>query len=149
PPVALDTLTTQKSSDGQLQIPSSDTARAKVAQSDQGTVADVSPVPPLNTNVSDQQATISAQSTLPAVVNSPNNLIKFKFRQDSWILLKRENGSVLTSHMAKAGTEESFDVKEVLQIKIGNAAGVDGTLRGVSLNIAPTKESNVFNLSVK
>ncbi|MFZ6844864.1 helix-turn-helix domain-containing protein [Undibacterium sp. RuTC16W] len=101
-------------------------------------------------------ASAASQPALPAPVANNSaaleqsaNLMKFKFRQDSWIQIKRENGTVITSHLAKAGTEESFDVKEALQIKIGNAAGVDGTLRGTSLNIAATKESNVINLNVK
>ncbi|MBI3286404.1 MAG: DUF4115 domain-containing protein [Burkholderiales bacterium] len=81
--------------------------------------------------------------------DSLNNSLRLKFRQDSWIQIKRENGSIVTSHLAKAGTEETFDVKEVLQIRIGNAAGVDGWLRGVSMDIAASKESNVINLSVK
>ncbi|MFZ6744202.1 helix-turn-helix domain-containing protein [Undibacterium sp. JH2W] len=85
----------------------------------------------------------------PAVVDAGNNQLKLKFRQDSWIQVKRENGGVVTSHLAKAGTEEVFDMKDALQLRIGNAAGVDGWLRGKSLGIAPGKDSNVINLNVK
>ncbi|MFZ6872752.1 helix-turn-helix domain-containing protein [Undibacterium sp. Di27W] len=85
----------------------------------------------------------------PAVVDAGNNQLKLKFRQDSWIQVKRENGSVVTSHLAKAGTEEVFDMKDALQLRVGNAAGVDGWLRGKSLGIAPGKDSNVINLNVK
>ncbi|MCU6433165.1 DUF4115 domain-containing protein [Undibacterium sp. Jales W-56] len=104
---------------------------------------------PLVSSVASQVTSPAPTVSNPAALEQSANLMKFKFRQDSWIQIKRENGSVVTSHLAKAGTEESFDVKEALQIKIGNAAGVDGTLRGVSLNIAATKESNVINLNVK
>ncbi|BBB60481.1 helix-turn-helix domain-containing protein [Undibacterium sp. KW1] len=85
----------------------------------------------------------------PAVADAGNNQLKLKFRQDSWIQVKRENGSIVTSHLAKAGTEEVFDMKEALQLRIGNAAGVDGWLRGKSMEIAPGKDSNVINLNVK
>ncbi|MFZ6640697.1 helix-turn-helix domain-containing protein [Undibacterium sp. TC4M20W] len=85
----------------------------------------------------------------PAVAEPGNNQLKLKFKQDSWIQVKRENGSVVTSHLAKAGTEEVFDMKEALQLRIGNAAGVEGWLRGKSMEIAPGKDSNVINLSVK
>ncbi|MET3116246.1 cytoskeleton protein RodZ [Undibacterium sp. GrIS 1.8] len=149
--VALDTASVENKSEGQVNLPSSEVASPNTSQSGSSSISDIVvpstvSAPVLSSSTVNQQLADPAQAV---VLNSANNLMKFKFRQDSWIQLKRENGSVVTSHLARAGTEESFDLKEPLQIKIGNAAGVDGTLRGVSLNIAPTKESNVFNLSVK
>ncbi|MFZ6772215.1 helix-turn-helix domain-containing protein [Undibacterium sp. SXout7W] len=95
-----------------------------------------------------------APVSLPALPVSASHVesvdqVRFKFRQDSWIQVKRANGTVLTSHLAKAGTEEVFDAKEPLQVRIGNAAGVDAWLRGSPVEIAPAKDSNVVNLSVK
>ncbi|MDP1979310.1 RodZ domain-containing protein [Undibacterium sp.] len=100
-------------------------------------------------------AVIAPQTVVPLVpsvtpvADSANNQLKLKFRQDSWIQVKRENGSIVTSHLAKAGTEEVFDMKEALQLRIGNAGGVDGWLRGKSMEIAPGKDSNVINMNVK
>ncbi|MFZ6780084.1 helix-turn-helix domain-containing protein [Undibacterium sp. Ji83W] len=92
---------------------------------------------------------IPAVASTQPVADAANNQLKLKFRQDSWIQVKRENGTVVTSHLAKAGTEEVFDMKEALQLRIGNAAGVDGWLRGKSMGIAPGKDSNVINMNVK
>lgn len=80
-----------------------------------------------------------------------SDIVKLKFSQDSWIQIKRENGSILTSHLAKAGTVEVFDVKETLQVRIGNAAGVAAELRGLPLEVTPEKgsNSNVVNLVIK
>lgn len=80
-----------------------------------------------------------------------NDVVKLKFSQDSWIQIKKENGGILTSHLAKAGTVEVFDVKETLQVRIGNAAGVAAELRGLPLEITPEKgsNSNVVNLVIK
>ncbi|MFZ6732561.1 helix-turn-helix domain-containing protein [Undibacterium sp. Ji42W] len=94
-------------------------------------------------------ASISAVVSTQPVADAANSQLKLKFRQDSWIQVKRENGTVVTSHLAKAGTEEVFDMKEALQLRIGNAAGVDGWLRGKSMGIAPGKDSNVINMNVK
>ncbi|MDO8653648.1 MAG: DUF4115 domain-containing protein [Undibacterium sp.] len=80
---------------------------------------------------------------------SNNDVMKLKFRQDTWIQIKKVNGNIVTSHLAKAGTEEIFNVKESLQVKIGNAAGVEGVLRGAPLEILAGKDSNVVNLNVK
>jgi len=104
-------------------------------------------------------STPAAAPSKPAAVPVPNavagaavdsdNALKLKFRQDSWIQIKRANGTVVTSHLAKAGTEESFEVKEPLQVRVGNAGGVDGLLRGAPMEIQATKDSNVVNLNVK
>jgi cytoskeleton protein RodZ len=94
----------------------------------------------------------AGKAVVPAVVavsDAVNDVMTLKFRQDSWVQVKKENGTVVTSHLAKAGTEESFSVKEPLQVRIGNAAGVDGLLRGHPLEILPANGSNVVNLNVK
>lgn len=92
---------------------------------------------------------VAAQPEKPMPSVPANGLVKFKFNQDSWIQIKRENGSILTSHLARAGTLEVFEMKESLQVKIGNAAGVVAELRGTPLEIAPEKGSNVVNLILK
>ncbi|MFZ6709062.1 helix-turn-helix domain-containing protein [Undibacterium sp. TC9W] len=107
------------------------------------------PVPAPAAAVVPGPVSTTAALVAPAVAEPGNNQLKLKFKQDSWIQVKRENGSVVTSHLAKAGTEEVFDMKEALQLRIGNAAGVEGWLRGKSMEIAPGKDSNVINLSVK
>lgn len=83
------------------------------------------------------------------LVATASDAMRLKFRQDSWIQIKKENGNIVTSHLARAGTEEIFDVKETLQVKIGNAAGVVVELRGAPLEITPEKGSNVVNLIIK
>lgn len=105
--------------------------------------------PASNAAVTPPQTVVPMVPAVTPAVDSGNNQLKLKFRQDSWIQVKRENGTVVTSHLAKAGTEEVFDMKEALQLRIGNAAGVDGWLRGKSMGIAPGKDSNVINMSVK
>lgn len=88
----------------------------------------------------------SVNSSLSA---SDKDVMRLKFRQDSWIQIKKENGVIVTSHLARAGTEETFSVKEALQVRIGNAAGVEGVLRDAPLVIPADTGSNVVNLNVK
>lgn len=96
-------------------------------------------------------ATSSVVESAPQVqpATNGNDKLRLKFRQDSWVQVKRENGTVLTSHLAKAGTEEIFDVRETLQLRLGNAAGVDVWLRGNTMDITAGKDSNVVNLIIK
>lgn len=91
----------------------------------------------------------TALKTAPISLPPATELFVLKFRQDSWVQVKTENGMILSSHLAKAGTEESFSVKQALNVKIGNAAGVDAVLRGEPLIISSDRGSNVANLVVK
>lgn len=112
--------------------------------------------PQVGTGTTPNKEIVSSPATLP-IANSATTLVapvdkdlmKLKFHQDSWIQIKKENGVIVTSHLAKAGTEEVFSVKELLQVRIGNAAGVEGVLRGAPLEILAEKGSNVVNLNVK
>jgi cytoskeleton protein RodZ len=81
-------------------------------------------------------------------VKDKNSLL-LKFRENSWVQIKTEKGIILFERLMQAGTEETIKVDQALQVKIGNAAGVDGWLRGESLSIAPIGGSNVVNLSLK
>lgn len=102
-------------------------------------------------------SSISAVATVepkvaPAVpVNLPplSELFVLKFRQDSWVQVRTESGTILSSHLAKAGSEESFGVKQALYVKLGNAAGVDAILRGTPMIVASERGNNVANLVVK
>ena len=93
-------------------------------------------------------ASVPALALTEPVVNSNDTLV-LKFKQDSWIFVKADGGAVLSSHLAKAGTEETFAVKQGLFMKIGNAAGVEASLRGKPLVIVPERDSKVANVSVK
>jgi cytoskeleton protein RodZ len=77
------------------------------------------------------------------------DVVVFKFRENSWIQVKTEGGAILIARLVKAGTEESFSVKQGLQVRIGNAAGVDALLRGQPLTISSERGSNVANFTVK
>ncbi len=105
-------------------------------------VEQVAPAPTAQVAATDTNATVAS---LPPM----SELLTIKFRQDSWIYVKTEKGIVLSSHLAKAGTEESFSVKQALYLKIGNAAGVEAVLRGEPMAVLAERGSNVANLTVK
>ena len=115
--------------------------------------AAASPEPKIETSVKNEaalQTEVAPQANnLPApVAGSPDALV-FNFRQDSWLQIKHADGSVLLSHLYKAGSEEVFSVTEPLFLVIGNAPGVDARLRGQKLLLPLQPGSNVVNLSIK
>lgn len=84
----------------------------------------------------------------PAEFSSADTLL-LSFKHDSWIQIKRLNGTIVISRLYKAGTEEMVNVNEPMNIVIGNALGVEVKLRGQNLVLPPQVGSNVVNLSIK
>lgn len=82
-------------------------------------------------------------------VSQSKDLLRLEFKEDSWIEIRRESdGSLIFSRLLQAGTTESFDVSEPVQLVVGNASGVAATLRGQTLTL-PVSKNNVSRLSVK
>lgn len=71
------------------------------------------------------------------------------FRQDSWVEIKRADNTVLISRLAKAGSTESVDMSQPVNVIIGNIAGVDATLRGAPLDLKAGSKTNVARVSLK
>ncbi|HEY6772897.1 MAG TPA: DUF4115 domain-containing protein, partial [Oxalicibacterium sp.] len=65
-----------------------------------------------------------------------------------WVEIRRADDSILVSRLLKAGTTEAFEITAPSSMVIGNAAGVNVTLRGKPLDISGNS-SNVARLDVK
>jgi cytoskeleton protein RodZ len=86
----------------------------------------------------------------PATVDPDNkNLLVLKLRQDSWIDVRRRDNSPVVSRLARAGETEAVKVNGPLALTIGNAAGVDATLRGKPIELQTEARSNVARLTLK
>jgi cytoskeleton protein RodZ len=89
-----------------------------------------------------------------APVAGKNSLV-LKMREDSWIEIRRTSdrasgsGRVLLARLAKAGSSETFEVTEPVLLIVGNAAGVDATLRGTPIKLSSQGRSNVAHLDLK
>ena len=79
----------------------------------------------------------------------PSHLLELKLREDAWVEISAINGNKLVSRLMKAGTTERFDVSEPVVLVVGNANGVDVTLRGQPLNLRAVARDNVSKLSLK
>lgn len=84
--------------------------------------------------------------TVPA---NSKDALAIQVRQDSWVEIKRADNSVLVSRLLKAGTSEVVVVTEPVSMVIGNAAGVDVTLRGKPVDVVAGNTSNVARLNLK
>jgi cytoskeleton protein RodZ len=70
-------------------------------------------------------------------------------RQDSWIEIRRANNSAMVSRVIKAGTTESFKLTGPVALTVGNANGVDATLRGAPLELRAKAKNNVARLKLE
>lgn len=93
------------------------------------------------------QATAAAEPPGLHIVNS-KDLLRLTFREDSWVEIRRADKTTLISRLLKAGTTEAFDISDAAMLVVGNAAGVDATLRGQPLDLKPANGSNVARLNL-
>ena len=108
------------------------------------------PTPAASTSVSAAAPPANKVAT-PAVavpVNSKDALA-IKVREDSWVEIKRADNSIVFSRLLKAGSSEVVEVTGPVSMVIGNAAGVDVTLRGAPVDIVAGNTSNVARLNLK
>lgn len=100
---------------------------------------------------------VAAQPVTPAAPSTPSglnivnskDLLRLTFREDSWVEIRRADKTTVISRVLKAGTTESFDVSDAVMLVVGNAAGVDATLRGQPLDLKVASGSNVARLDLK
>lgn len=87
---------------------------------------------------------IAAQKTI-----DPSRLLELRLREDAWVEISTLNGNKLVSRLMKAGSTEQFDMTEPVVLIVGNASGVDASLRGQPLNLRAVARDNVSKLSLK
>jgi cytoskeleton protein RodZ len=93
----------------------------------------------------------AAPAAAPGVAATPQvaNSLVLNLRQDSWVDVKRADNTTLTSRVMRAGSSETFELTGPLTVTVGNARGVDATVRGTPLDLAATTRNNVARVSIK
>lgn len=103
-----------------------------------------SSVPPVALSVKADDAKVKALDT----ADSKDALV-LRIREKSWIEVKRADGAVIAARVFDAGAVESFPLKGELALVIGNATGVDASLRGEPLDLQAKARANVARLNLK
>jgi cytoskeleton protein RodZ len=98
----------------------------------------------------------AAPEAAPAAQSAAGkNTLVLKMREESWVEIRRAGeaapggSNILLSRLERAGTAETFEVTEPVVVTIGNASGVEATLRGEPLDLKPNAKSNVARLNLK
>lgn len=106
------------------------------------------PAAPTTAPVVAKPAPVAAAPKPAALVDGKNALV-ISVREDSWVEIKGADNNILLSRLLKAGTAEAVPVTAPVSVVIGNAAGVDVTLRGAPVDVVSGNSSNVARLNLK
>jgi cytoskeleton protein RodZ len=90
-----------------------------------------------------------AETPKAAEAPAGNNALVINVRQDSWVEIRRKGAAPLVSRLMLAGSSQSFDITEPVQLVVGRPAGVDATLRGAALELTPVPGGTASRLNLK
>ncbi|GAB3333549.1 helix-turn-helix domain-containing protein [Marilutibacter aestuarii] len=92
---------------------------------------------------------VASMTPRAASVDDSDGDLVLKFTGESWVELFDAQGRSVEKGLLAAGEERRFEAGEVASVKLGNAAAVDVTADGESLDLAPFSRGTVarFKLS--
>jgi len=159
-------------------VPEAQTSPASTGQpamkEEAPTASPVSPAPPSSSSASSPpsasagmeekaaaakpavESAVSSDQTGKAVVapndavSAADNALVLKAQQDTWVEVRQvQDNKVLLSRVMKPGESEQVSVEQPVSVVIGNAAGIDASLRGEPLDVKAHAKVNVARLTLK
>jgi cytoskeleton protein RodZ len=80
---------------------------------------------------------------------SNKSVVMMRLKEDSWVEVRDSADNILISRLMMAGTTETFSVPRPLTLTIGNAAGVEVTLRGKPIDVGAATKGNIARINLK
>ncbi|UTY58565.1 RodZ domain-containing protein [Massilia sp. erpn] len=88
----------------------------------------------------------AAPATAPAAAGGT---LVLKVNEDSWVEIRRQGGSPLISRLVKAGSTETFEIKDPALLIVGKPGGVQATLRGAALELPHVPGGTISRVNIK
>lgn len=108
------------------------------------------PVAPVASAAPAASVTSGATVVAPAAATGEaKDTLVLKLHANSWVEIRHGDKSPLISRLLKAGAVETFEITQPMSMTLGNAAGVDATLRGIPLDLKSSAKNNVVRLNLK
>jgi len=105
--------------------------------------------PPATAAAKPQTAAV-APVAAPAAAPAPaGTQLVLKVNEDSWVEIRRPGAAPLISRTVKAGSTESFDIKEPALLIVGKPGGVEATLGGSALPLPPVAGGTISRVNIK
>lgn len=85
----------------------------------------------------------------PATANGVGHQLVLKLTEDSWVEIRRPGTTPLISRLVKAGSTETFDIKDPALLIIGKPSGVQATLGGAPLPLPSVPGGTISRVNIK
>ncbi|HEX5341142.1 MAG TPA: helix-turn-helix domain-containing protein, partial [Duganella sp.] len=126
------------------------TAPAAAAPVPAPTPAPVAAAPaPAPVPVAAAPAPAPAPTPAPAAVSGAGHQLVLKLNEDSWVEIRRPGTTPLISKLVKAGSTETFDIKDPALLIIGKPSGVEATLGGQPLPLPTIPGGTISRVNIK
>ena len=94
-------------------------------------------------------APVSPPAAAPATATASGSQLVLKVTQDSWVEIRRPGTTPLISRLVKAGSTETFDIKDPALLIVGKPSGVEATLAGAPLALPPVAGGTISRVNIK
>lgn len=94
-------------------------------------------IAPLENNALSPGGLLTSSVPQDNSLNSGLGTLNFKFMDESWVEVRDRTGNVIFEQLNAGGSEQSIDGKRPLSLVVGNAASVNLTFNGRSIDLAP------------
>jgi cytoskeleton protein RodZ len=94
-------------------------------------------------------AATPAPAPAPAAVSGTGHQLVLKLNEDSWVEIRRPGTTPLISKLVKAGSTETFDIKDPALLIVGKPSGVEATLGGQPLPLPTIPGGTISRVNIK
>ena len=97
-------------------------------------------------------AAVAPAAVVPAPAAAPattGHQLVLKVNEDSWVEIRRPGSTSLISRLVKAGSTETFDIKDPALLIVGKPGGVEATLGGAPLALPPVAGGTISRVNIK
>lgn len=94
-------------------------------------------------------AAAPAPTPAPAAVSGTGHQLVLKVTEDSWIEIRRPGTTSLISRVVKAGSTETFDIKDPALLIVGKPGGVEASLGGAPLALPLIPGGTISRVNIK
>ncbi|MYM25330.1 DUF4115 domain-containing protein [Duganella sp. FT135W] len=90
-----------------------------------------------------------APTPAPITASSAGHQLVLKVTEDSWVEIRRPGTTALISRVVKAGSTETFDIKDPALLIVGKPGGVEASLGGAPLALPTIPGGTISRVNIK
>jgi cytoskeleton protein RodZ len=91
----------------------------------------------------------AAPTPAAATAAAEGRQLVLKVKEDSWVEIRRPGTTPLISRLVKAGSTETFDIKDPALLIVGKPGGVEATLGGAPLALPTIPGGTISRVNIK